>query len=107
MGDIKYSITPQEVLEQQGLKLKSNGNWWSLQLCPFCDGGRSGQQYTFGVHKFDGNYNCLRTTCGEASNFWNLLKHYGYNPVEYIDKQKSTNNYGKKKKDKKFIYRRQ
>ncbi|MGB4823832.1 MAG: hypothetical protein WBP82_02865 [Leuconostoc mesenteroides] len=103
MSDIKFTITSKELLDRQGLRIKSNGNWWSVKTCPFCDGGKQKQVYTFGVHKIDGNYNCLRTKCGEASNFWNLLKFFDLNPSDYIDKDKSTNS---KKKSKRYIYRK-
>lgn len=104
MDDIKYIITAQELLDQEGLKYKSNGSWWTLRKCPFCDGGRANQEWTFGVHKKDGNYNCFRSSCGAASSFWNLLKHFGKEPKEYIDKNNSTYS-KKKKKTRKLPYR--
>lgn len=103
---LKYTITPERLLDEQGYKYSVKGNWLSVKYCPFCDGGRTRQQYTFGVHRFDYNYNCLRTTCGNASNFWHLLIHFGYDPKQYVEK--SSNSYGSQRKKKSgYIYRRQ
>lgn len=103
--NIRYTITPQEVLDQEGIKWSLKGNWLSVKYCPFCHGGRTRQVYTFGIHKDDYNYNCLRTTCGQASNFWNLLLHFGYNPKLYI-KHEGFNQSKTKTQKKSFVYRR-
>lgn len=105
MSDIEYSITPQELLEKQGIQFKRANNWLGLKLCIFCSGGSSKQQHTFAVHEKDGNFNCLRTKCGKSGSFWSLLQHFGYNPKDFIkhhgtkQKKLSTSRfvYGKKK----------
>lgn len=97
---ITYTITPIELLQQKGCRTKEKGNWIGVKECPFCHGGNGNQKWTFAVHIEDGNYVCLRTSCNARSNFWNLLKHFGYNPKEYIDNKKKR----KKVRRKRFIY---
>lgn len=105
--EIKFTIKPDELLSMQNIKFHRRGNWYSCKICPFCEGGRHGQQYTFGVRVDDYNYHCLRTTCGASGNFWMLLKHFGLNPKDYVDKENSKFNNKKRKQSKKFIYRSQ
>lgn len=103
---LEYTISPGELLTQQGVKFSQKGNWLSVKYCVFCQGGRTKQVYTFGVRVDDYNYNCLRTTCGAAGSFWSLLEHFGYNPREYVKKQGFIKSSNIKEKKKKFIYRR-
>ncbi len=104
---LKYNITPEELLKNQGYKYSIKGQWLSVKYCPFCTGGKTKQQYTFGIHRFDYNYNCLRTTCGQASSFWNLLIHFGLDPKEYIDKTQPSHKNPHVTKKPGYIYRRQ
>jgi hypothetical protein len=104
---IEYTITPSQLLSEQGVKFSQKGNWFSCQYCPFCQGGQTKQVYTFGVRVDDYNYNCLRTTCGAAGSFWSLLQHFGYDPKEYVKRKEfSYKSSEKKKSSKRFIYRR-
>jgi twinkle protein len=104
--DIEYTITPQEVLDSEGIKYSTKGNWLSVKYCPFCHGGQTKQVYTFGIHKFDFNYNCLRTTCGAASNFWNLLIHFGYDPKQFVKRRSHSQKPDRARKSS-YVYRRQ
>jgi hypothetical protein len=106
LGKLEYTITPRELLSQQGVKFSQKGNWYSCQYCPFCHGGQSKQVYTFGVRVDDYNYNCLRTTCGAAGSFWTLLQHFGLEPKDYVKKNTFRGHNSKPKTKKKFIYRR-
>jgi len=105
---LEYTITPQELLSERGVIFSRRGSWYSCKYCPFCEGGRTKQVYTFGVRVDDYNYNCLRTTCGAAGSFWTLLQHFGYEPKEYIKKKAYKPTEGTKKSaPKRYIYRRQ
>lgn len=104
---IEYTITPRELLNQQGVQFSQKGNWYSCKYCPFCEGGQSRQVFTFGVRVDDFNYNCLRTTCGAAGSFWTLLQHFGYDPKDYVVKKGFTSKKPEKKTKKaKFVYRK-
>lgn len=99
--EIKWTITPEEVLQSRGVRFKKKSQWLDVKHCPFCGGGQRKSPNTFAVHSQKGYYFCLRTSCGEKGNFWKLLIFYGYNPPDHIDRSSRS---FKKKQKKKFIY---
>lgn len=106
---IEYTITPQQLLSDQGVSFSRKGQWYSCKYCPFCGGGDSKQVYTFGVRVDDFNYNCLRTTCGRAGSFWTLLEHFGLNPKDYVLKRSNSPSHQQPNSSKaksRFVYRR-
>ncbi len=104
---IEWNINPGDLLRMQGLTFSKSGNWYTVLKCPFCDGGKSGQIYTFGVRTDDYNYHCLRKKCGNSGNFWKLLEFFGLDPKEYILTKTKVKAYNKSKVIKKnYIYGR-
>lgn len=99
---MKYSITPKDLLDSEGVKYKVHGNFYSVLICPSCQGGSSKAKYTFGVHAEDGNYFCLRATCGFKGSFWSLLEFYGKNPKSFM--VKGSDPIPPKLKKKGFVY---
>lgn len=100
-AEITFSLSPAEFLRQIGWQFKPRGKWLSLKICPFCDGGRSGDQNTFIVHAADGNFSCSRSKCGTSGNFWKLIESQGMNPRDFLaDGAKPK----KSKQRKKFVY---
>lgn len=47
------------------------------RYCPFCNGGRNADAYTFAVNKYNGTYNCKRGSCGKKGSFRDLCNHFG------------------------------
>lgn len=86
MDKILYLITPADLLSELGWKYRRKGKWFVLSICPFCDGGHKRDAQTCIVHTSDGNFSCLRSKCGAAGSFWNLLESNGYDPKEFIDR---------------------
>lgn len=86
---IRYTITPQELVQQQGWRLagRQTSKWIVLRRCPMCGGGQHGDEGTFIIHTTDGNYSCKRETCGARGTFWGLLLHCGLEPRDYIDRE--------------------
>lgn len=103
---LEYTITPKQLLDEFSVKYSQRGSWYSCKYCPFCEGGRSKQVFTFGVRVDDYNYNCLRTTCGAAGSFWTLLEHFGKNPKDYVVNKSKKFPTTSTKKTKGYIYRR-
>lgn len=100
-ANIEFQISPADFLKEIGWQFKRRKDWLTLKICPFCDGGRSGDQNTFIVHVDGGNYSCSRSKCGASGSFWKLIESQGMNPREFLaDGAKSK----KFKKRKKFIY---
>lgn len=45
--------------------------------CPFCQGGDSGDEYTFAIGLYNGAYSCLRGGCGVKGSFRDLCNFFG------------------------------
>ena len=102
---VEFTLTPEEFLQELGINYKRREDWLGLKWCLFCFGGESKQVHTFAIHAIDGNYSCLRTKCGVKGSFWNLMLHYGYNPVNYIKRtDKSFKPKPEKREKTRFIY---
>lgn len=56
-------------------QIKEKGNEIHALYCPFCNGGKNKDKYTFAINKDTGAYNCLRGTCGETGNIYTLAKY--------------------------------
>ena len=103
----EYRITPAEFLREVGAPFTTGGKWLTFKICPFCDGGASGDRMTFSVHAADGNYSCFRTKCGAAGSFWKLIEFYGRNPRDYRAGSPAQKQWTKRSKvsaRKKFLY---
>ena len=70
-------MTPRELAEKYFPEFKMVGAEIKARYCPFCNGGRSHDQYTFGMNAESGAYNCKRGSCDEKGSFRQLLKHLG------------------------------
>lgn len=102
---MSFSITPPEVLRMSHWFYKPAGEWLVMPLCPFCGGGNSKDPKTFSVHKTDGSFGCLRSSCGVHGNFWTLLESVGLNPRDYWSSEGAKTVFRKKTKStKRFIY---
>ena len=96
-----FNITPEQFLNDVGAVFTKRARWLSLKYCPFCDGGNSGEKFSFSVHISDGNYFCHRNKCGERGSFWKLIETYGRNPRDYRGDELF-----RPKKKKKYMYGR-
>ncbi|WP_409229067.1 DnaB-like helicase C-terminal domain-containing protein [Gudongella sp. SC589] len=63
-------------------QFREKGSEIQALYCPFCNGGRHKDKYTFGINKLTGAYNCLRGSCGEVGNLHTLGKYLGVDIVE-------------------------
>lgn len=52
--------------------IRPNGDEIQLKYCPFCEGGRRHDQYTFAINKNTGAFNCMRGSCGRTGNLYTL-----------------------------------
>lgn len=86
---MSWNIRPAEFMRVLGWTPKTRGQWLTIKRCPFCGGGSHQDPYTFAVHSTDGNFFCLRSTCGERGNFWKLIESAGRDPREYWVKEKT------------------
>jgi hypothetical protein len=103
-GSIEWKITPGGFLAEVGWTYRHRGRWLDLKLCPVCGGHQD--RSTFAVHAEDGNYTCLRSSCGATGSFWMLIELAGRNPRDFIAGRERPSNDSKPKKKKKFVYGR-
>jgi hypothetical protein len=99
-----WNITPAEYLRRIGVEHRNRGKWLSVKLCPFCKGGDHGDKFTFAVHATEGNFSCLRASCGASGNFWKLIELTGGDPRDHRGERKPQQIPKKKKKH--FVYGR-
>ena len=104
MALMEYRITPAEFLREMGATFSMGKKWLTFKICPFCDGGASGDRLTFIVHSTDGNFSCSRSKCGESGSFWKLIEFYGRNPRDYRGDSVGCKKQSKSSARKKFLY---
>ena len=47
------------------------------KICPFCEGGESGDMYTFSLNIETGSYHCFRGSCSASGGIEQLADHFG------------------------------
>lgn len=52
-----------------GYETRTKGDEIEFKRCPYCNGGSSGDKYTFSVNAISGAFKCLRASCGKP---WNI-----------------------------------
>lgn len=70
-------------MRDHGLKIRRRGDKFEADVCPFCHGGNSTDRRTFVVYP-EGNFKCLRGSCGMTGTFWKLAEHYGDDPKQFF-----------------------
>ncbi|MGV8979921.1 bifunctional DNA primase/helicase [Clostridium sp.] len=56
---------------------REKGKEIEAKYCPFCNGGKNKDTYTFSINRDKHTYNCLRGKCGEKGAFKELCDGYG------------------------------
>lgn len=74
----EYEITPLEAIRQVcGTQTKIKDGQIHVLECPFCHGKGKGNEYSFAMAASqDGQYKCLRGSCGEQGNLITFCKHF-------------------------------
>lgn len=70
-------MTPQELAQKYFREYKAKGNEIVPTYCPFCNGGKKQDKYTFAMNRETGTYNCKRGSCGVSGTFKSLKAHFG------------------------------
>ena len=61
-----------------GAETKHKGDELQFKLCPYCNGGRNKDQYTFSMNERTGLFNCARGTCGRKGHFIQLCRDFDF-----------------------------
>ena len=85
---------------------RTNGTEIRPMLCPYCDGGRNRDKYTFSVNADTGAFNCKRGSCGIAGNVRQLAEHLGVDISMHDDRQDYRPNYFRSQSRPKKVYRK-
>lgn len=114
MTEYFFTITPEELIERVGSAWrvdKRQTKWVSLRYCPVCNGGCRRDRGTFAINRKIGFYTCLRGSCGAKGGFWNLIELAGFNPKDFLDREKMNrvNNTfsARSKQNGAYVYRRE
>lgn len=66
-------------------RIKKNGNEYEARFCPFCNGGKHNDQYTFSINEDKHTYVCMRGNCGERGTFKELCEKYNEEADYYLE----------------------
>lgn len=106
---IPFDTTPEEFVRQQGWKLYKHQreHWIVLHRCPSCGGGRHGDAGTCIIHREDGNWKCMRASCGGKGTFWGLMLLAGIDPRNHIvrDGSRRAGNTDRQSQPAPYVYR--
>jgi twinkle protein len=69
-------MQPKEFVSKHFGQYREKGNEIQTVYCPFCNGGKNNDKYTFSVNSETGAYNCLRGTCGVKGSYRALMELY-------------------------------
>lgn len=67
-----------------GADTTKKGKELFFRRCPYCNGGQSGDTYTFSVNLETGAYKCFRSSCDAHGHFVQLARDYSY-PLDFGD----------------------
>lgn len=82
MDDISSKVI--ELAQKYIGTFKISNNQLVAKKCPFCDGGAHGDENTFAIGLYNGQWNCMRGQCGKKGNFRALCEHYGERVTDMI-----------------------
>jgi len=84
-------VKPVQFAEKYFNSYKVNGDELVPVHCPFCEGGRNSDKYTFALNAEKLTYNCKRGSCGVSGTFNQLLSEYNEKQEFELRKPKAKN----------------
>lgn len=76
-----------------GAKTKIKGKELNFQYCPYCNGGKRKDKFTFSINLDDGRYSCLRSSCSVKGNMITLSRDMGFELSEDFVRYYNVDNY--------------
>ena len=83
----------------RGIQTRKQNDELMFLQCPYCNGGKHRDKYTFSINLRNGTFNCLRSSCSVKGNMITLARDFNFQISEDVSRYFNQNNYnGKFKK---------
>ena len=65
-----------QLVRALGAKTRTRGSELQFKSCPYCNGGRSRDNWTFAINMQSGQFNCMRSSCSAHGNMITLAHDF-------------------------------
>ena len=83
-----YEFSPDDArrfAQEQGIRTFQRGDELHFQTCPYCHGNAGKDKKTFAIHLTDGQFCCMRASCGARGNMLTLARDFGFSLGRDVD----------------------
>lgn len=67
-----------EFARASGIQNKQRGDELQFLYCPYCNGGRNRDKYSFAINLTNGQFKCLRSSCSASGNMLTLATDFSW-----------------------------
>ena len=67
-----------EFARQSGSHARQRGDELQFPYCPYCNGGKNRDKYSWAMNLITGQFKCLRASCSVSGNIGTLLKDFSW-----------------------------
>lgn len=74
-----YEFKESDALEfarASGIQTKQRGDELQFLYCPYCNGGKNRDKYSFAINMLSGQFKCLRSSCSVSGNMLTLAAEF-------------------------------
>ena len=76
-----YEFKESDALEfarASGIQTKQRGDELQFLYCPYCNGGKNRDKYSFAINMLSGQFKCLRSSCSVSGNMLTLAAEFSW-----------------------------
>ena len=76
-----YEFKESDALEfarASGSQTKQRGDELQFLYCPYCNGGKNKDKYSFSINLISGQFKCLRSSCSVSGNMLTLAAEFSW-----------------------------
>ena len=79
MGDYEFKESDAlEFARASGIQTKQRGDELQFLYCPYCNGGKNRDKYSFAINMLSGQFKCLRSSCSVSGNMLTLAAEFSW-----------------------------
>ena len=67
-----------EFARASGIQTKQRGDELQFLYCPYCNGGKNKDKYSFAINLVSGQFKCLRSSCSVSGNMLTLAAEFSW-----------------------------
>lgn len=67
-----------EFAKASGSQIKQRGDELQFLYCPYCNGGKNKDKYSFSINLISGQFKCLRSSCSVSGNMLTLAAEFSW-----------------------------